>query len=96
MGQGADAARDQALPAVFFIPYGLARRPIMRKPIIVPAVLVVAALVLGACGSSGNKRAKAPSELTAAEPAPYSQDIDLSRPAWQRGPNAGYGRDRLP
>jgi hypothetical protein len=64
---------------------------------IVPAVfLVSAALVLSACGSSANKRARSPAELSAAEPAPYSQDIDLSRPAWQRGPSTGYGRDRLP
>jgi len=69
----------------------------MRNSIIFPAVLAAsAALALGACGSSANKRAKSPSELTAAEPAPYSQDIDLSRPAWQRGPNTGNGRDRLP
>jgi hypothetical protein len=67
-----------------------------RTTTVVTAALLGAALVLGACGSSTNKRARSPAELTAAEPAPYSQDIDLSRPAWQRGPNAGYGRDRLP
>jgi hypothetical protein len=59
-------------------------------------IAVTAALALGACGSSTNKRARTPGELSAAEPAPYSQDIDLSRPAWQRGPAAGNGRDRLP
>ncbi len=63
----------------------------------VPAILLLsAALALSACGSSANKRARSPAELSAAEPAPYSQDIDLSRPAWQRGPAGGYGHDRLP
>lgn len=68
----------------------------MRISAVLPALILGAAVALTACGSSANKRARTPAELTAAEPAPFSQDIDLSRPAWQRGPNAGYGRDRLP